>query len=317
MTGYICIAMLEDPPYNLIVAATANEPKDWCATLPLPSHLLCFKAFKNSDIIFKQFIQRLKANEVSVKTDKAFPAQPHEVIRVFNQVRDEAISGQQTIKEVIDVKNRERLHGLAKDMNKEMLVTPLYSAKNDVLKKLLGLLELIVLKEKVVAETEYQQVLTPKASTSSPSLAIQKRIGKFTVQDGIAEDTETGLMWLRFAHGQTWQNETVIGDVKGADWRQAFEIVKQFNQLGGYAGHSDWRLPTIDELKTLIDRVKGKSGNFIDMDVFPENAPWYWSSSPVARYNYDAWIVSFGNGDDYWGGKDLNGYAVRLVRSGQ
>lgn len=179
MTRYICIAILEDPPYNLIVAVTDSEPEDWCAKLPLPSHLLCFEAFKNPDHIFNQFIQRLKADGITVKTDKAFPARPHEVIRVFKQLRDEAFNNQPAIKAANNVENSERLHGLAKDMN-------------------------VVLKK--AAETEHQPALTTEVSTSTPLIATQqrKRIGKFTVQDGIAEDTETGLMWLRFAHGQTW-----------------------------------------------------------------------------------------------------------------
>ena len=42
----------------------------------------------------------------------------------------------------------------------------------------------------------------------SPSSSTQQRIGKFIVQDAIARDIETGLTWLRFAQGQTWQNGT-------------------------------------------------------------------------------------------------------------
>ena len=169
----------------------------------------------------------------------------------------------------------------------------------------------VVLKK--AAETEHQRALTANVSTSTPLLAAQQRIGKFTVQDGIAEDTETGLMWLRFAHGQTWQNGTAVGDAKKVNWNKAFEIAKQFNQQGGYAGHSDWRLPTVDELKSLIDRVKGKSGNFIDTDVFPKNAPWFWSSSPYAGSSLNACFVDFTNGYGNCGSKGSNG-AVRFVR---
>lgn len=287
MTKYVCIAMLEDPPYNLIVAVTAYDPKDWCAELPLPSHLLCFEEFKNPDIIFNQFIQRLKADQISVKTDKAFPARPHEVIRVFNQIRDEAFNSQQVSREVIDVENREWSHGQVKEMD-------------------------VVLKKPVA--TEHQRVLTANVSTPTQLLTAQQHIGKFSVQDGIAEDTETGLMWLRFTYGQTWQNGTAVGYVKRGNWNMAFEMAKQFNQQGGYADYSDWRLPTIDELKTLIDRVKGNSGNFIDTDIFPENTQYYWSSSPNARNNDSAWCLNFyegsGSCDVYKG----NSFAARLVR---
>ncbi|MDP3007730.1 MAG: DUF1566 domain-containing protein [Methylococcales bacterium] len=99
-------------------------------------------------------------------------------------------------------------------------------------------------------------------------IIIRKR---FTVQNGIAKDTANGLIWLRFAHGQTWKNNIAVCDVKAVVWKDAFEVAKRFNQQGGYGGYTDWRLPTIDELKTLIDKVKGVSGNYIDADVFSNN----------------------------------------------
>jgi hypothetical protein len=279
--------MLEDPPYNLIVAVTACDPKDWCAELPLPSHLLCFERIKNADIMFNQFINRLQADGITVKTDKAFRAQPHEVIRVFNQIRDEAFNSQQATKEIIDLEKREGAHEQAKEIT---------AASN------------------TPVEIEYQRVLTTNVFTPTPLLAAQQHIGKFTVQDGIAEDTETGLMWLRFTYGQTWQNGTAVGDVKRSNWNMAFEMARQFNQQGGYADYSDWRLPTIDELKTLIDQVKGNSGNFIDTDIFPENTQYYWSSSPNARNNDSACCLNFYNGSGSCDVYKGNSFAARLVR---
>ncbi len=91
MPGYVCIAMLEDPPYNLYLAATEDEPEDWCAELPLTSHLLCYEGFKDPNSIVKKCIKQLKAEGIEAKTDKAFPAQPYDVIRVFIEVRDSAL----------------------------------------------------------------------------------------------------------------------------------------------------------------------------------------------------------------------------------
>lgn len=98
MTGTICIAMLEDPPYNIIVAATDDEPEDWCAELPLDSHLLCFESFKNSKGLIKQFIQSLNENGIEAKMGKAFPAAPYEVLRVFIEIRDQALKDNQVVK---------------------------------------------------------------------------------------------------------------------------------------------------------------------------------------------------------------------------
>jgi|LakMenEpi03Aug12_release.lakeMendotaPanAssembly.Ray.scaffolds.fasta_scaffold455634_1 hypothetical protein len=142
-----------------------------------------------------------------------------------------------------------------------------------------------------------------------------KKIGKFIVQDGIATDTETGLMWLRFAYGQDWEKDRVIGEAKDIYRNEAMDIPKRFNQIG-YASYKDWRVPNIDELKTLIDNSKGKAGNYIDADVFPENEMFFWSSSFITGVVDDdaAWSLCFDDGSIDWHVSDY-GHNVRLVRS--
>ena len=136
---------------------------------------------------------------------------------------------------------------------------------------------------------------------------------KFIVQDGIATHTETGLMWLRFAHGQQWKNGNIIGNGEAVKWNEAMKIPGKFNKKGGYGGFTDWRVPNIDELKTLIDKVKGELGNYIDADVFPKNGWGFWSSSPYADGRDGAWGVGFYGGYSNYYGKYDN-YFVRLVR---
>ncbi|MEI7796106.1 MAG: DUF1566 domain-containing protein [Methylococcaceae bacterium] len=154
-----------------------------------------------------------------------------------------------------------------------------------------------------------------------------QKIGKFIVQDGVATDTETGLMWLRFAHGQRWKNGTVEGDTQKLNWDDAMKIPDTFNQKEGYAGYNDWRVPNIEELKTIVlgetvgswkgmgRLFTGKRGNYIiDEAVFPNNpAAFFWSSSPSANYSNYAWSVSFNGGysNDY---RKSNYDGVRLVR---
>jgi len=85
----------------------------------------------------------------------------------------------------------------------------------------------------------------------------------------------------------------------------------------GYAGYSDWRLPTIVELRTILLEPFPCSVSpcvntiFNDSDSFTA-AFFYWSSTSVAA-NPDAWDVNFNNGFVDSSGKS-NGFHVRAVR---
>ena len=101
-------------------------------------------------------------------------------------------------------------------------------------------------------------------------------------------------------------------------WDEAQAWVKHVNR-SGWCGYNNWRLPTIDELKTLL-LPKKHTSLFIREDVFADinttRYYWVWSSSPVVSNSDDAWIVDFGCGNDDYGNKS-NSLYVRLVRSSQ
>lgn len=157
------------------------------------------------------------------------------------------------------------------------------------------------------------------APEKKPTVVERQAIGKFVAaSDGTALDTETGLLWCRFALGQTWHVDNVTESAKNFTWQAALEAAQEFNRQGGLAGHQDWRVPSINELKTLIDnqsRKNGTSVHFIDDRVFPDNPPWVWSSTPYAGYGGGAWFVHFKGGEAI--NEDTNlARAVRLVRDG-
>ena len=80
-----------------------------------------------------------------------------------------------------------------------------------------------------------------------------------------------------------------------------------------YCGHNDWRLPTKEELLTLIN-LENTAAATIDKEYFPETMPsWYWTSSENKQRKELAWYVLFRNGHAL---NDLKERAkhIRLVR---
>jgi len=80
-----------------------------------------------------------------------------------------------------------------------------------------------------------------------------------------------------------------------------------------YAGHCDWRLPTVGELKTILDCSKGAP--CVDPIFGPTQSYYYWSSSSYATSPQNAWYVFFNDGSVNAILKVNNPY-VRAVRGG-
>jgi len=126
--------------------------------------------------------------------------------------------------------------------------------------------------------------------------------------DGTVTHKLTGLTWMRCAEGMSWSGATCNGLAAGYTFDQAIVLTSS------YANKTDWRLPTIDELKTIVDRSYQPT---INPTAFP-NMPssYFWSGSPYADYTYYAWYVNFNDGYAYSSFR-YYGKHVRLVRGGQ
>ncbi|MBI4740856.1 MAG: DUF1566 domain-containing protein [Betaproteobacteria bacterium] len=131
--------------------------------------------------------------------------------------------------------------------------------------------------------------------------------------DGTATHTPTGLTWMRCALGQAWNGTTCTGATSTYTWDQAKALTQT------YAGHSDWRLPDLPELRSLVDYLKTPRPAIND-SLFPATPDsGFWSGSPIAGYSDLAWYVNFYFGGTGSGLRSSYDYAlsVRLVRSGQ
>ena len=130
--------------------------------------------------------------------------------------------------------------------------------------------------------------------------------------DGTVTDTKTGLMWMQCSLGQSYQaNGSCSGSDGTYNWKSALENAFQYT----FAGYSDWRLPNLNELRSLVayDRYSPS----INSDVFPNTiSSYYWSSSPTSDSSGYAWGFSFSGGDDIYALR-ADSYYVRLVRSDQ
>jgi hypothetical protein len=133
--------------------------------------------------------------------------------------------------------------------------------------------------------------------------------------DYTTKDNVTGLIWKTCSEGQT--GETCTGTASTYTWANAFapcEALNAANSGAGYAGRTDWHLPTIEELNTLPDY--GRFNPAINTVYFPGTASSsYWSSSTGVGTTDYAWSVFF-----YYGLTNsfykTNSYYVRCV-SGQ
>ena len=132
--------------------------------------------------------------------------------------------------------------------------------------------------------------------------------------DGTVTDLKTGLMWkkcLEGVEGDTCES----GSPTTFTWQDALKQPGVINNADGFAKHTDWRLPNIRELLSIVEEQCAFPA--INLNLFP-NTPIsvVWSSSPDAYYDYSAWYIDFERGIS--SNKYRNYiYMVRLVRGGR
>ncbi|MDT8410771.1 MAG: DUF1566 domain-containing protein [Wenzhouxiangellaceae bacterium] len=97
------------------------------------------------------------------------------------------------------------------------------------------------------------------------------------VNNDVISHTETGLQWARCAIGQQANASQCSGQATAFTWHEAGQAVATLNRQR-YAGHADWRLPSVEELKSLVENCREAPS--INTTIF-SNTPWagFWTSS--------------------------------------
>jgi len=114
--------------------------------------------------------------------------------------------------------------------------------------------------------------------------------------DGTVTDNLTGLMWQQAVPTTTYT------------WANAATYCSTTLTL---ASHSDWRLPSVVELTSIVDFGSSPA---VNSTYFPSTpASWFWSSSPLAGSSSYAWYVDFGRGYTSYYDVSSTNY-VRCVR---
>jgi hypothetical protein len=141
-----------------------------------------------------------------------------------------------------------------------------------------------------------------------------------SVPEGVVYDNKNGLMWKRCTEGTGCNQNTMtlntdrLSDSDASTYLSNWlkNINNNPSTLG--AGFDDWRIPTVKELASLVDRCEYRPA--IHKDSFPDTIPMAYISSTVdAKNNNRFWYVNFFDGSV--GVNGPQGRSLRLVRAGQ
>ncbi|MEK6742262.1 MAG: DUF1566 domain-containing protein [Nitrospirota bacterium] len=147
--------------------------------------------------------------------------------------------------------------------------------------------------------------------------ALRKGVA-WKTQRFIVSSSGTGTVVTDSLTGLVWPQEWAAGDGK-VPWQTALDTVVTLNTMT-YLGHSDWRLPNVNELATLTNTANSNPRTWLIEPAqgfmnIPVSVPVYWTSTTNKSSPSQANVVDMSSG---WAGGDLksNLNLVITVRGG-
>ena len=149
-----------------------------------------------------------------------------------------------------------------------------------------------------------------------PALTYASVLTPTTQLQNVVLDENTGLMWVRSLSAlDGTDGEGARGNVRldtVLHWQAAIDTAAALQ----YAGFDDWRLPTVNELDSILDF--GRSEPALDRAAFPESdsripSPYFWTSTTYPDTPSSAYYVNVRDGHRHPWSKRTP-FAVRPVR---
>ena len=152
-----------------------------------------------------------------------------------------------------------------------------------------------------------------QAGIAWPSPRFTNPAGTTPITGNLVVDQLTGLMWTTDGNSPGSATCPVNGT-----WQGAVNYVACLN-TNNFLGYSDWRLPNVNELESLINAGQTDSSSWLNLQGFSNvqgNA--YWSSTTDATTTDNAWLVFMVGGDKESAAKTDAGGGIKTwpVRSG-
>ena len=164
------------------------------------------------------------------------------------------------------------------------------------------------------------QIITYATGSIGDDGALQRGVAwpspRFTAANSgtgiVVTDNLTGLIWQQDGSTPT------VGLCSGGSmsWQGALDYAACLN-ANSYLGHSDWRLPNVNELLSLVNYGEQNPASWLDSQGFANTQPLaYWSSTTYATDITSALVVGvYGIGIESWYNKTTTGNIyVRCVR---
>jgi len=137
------------------------------------------------------------------------------------------------------------------------------------------------------------------------------------IETELEECISTDMLWQDPQTGLIWEREI---ENREFTWDEVFEYAEMLNDEN-YGDYQEWRVPTIEELKTLITDDSFENSYSATKESFISEAlvssmtmseQWFWSSTENSDEKDEACGVLFDNGDDDYFYKS-DSYFIRCV----